>query len=159
MPHSKKSSASSLTALSLAVFRVHGALLARGDELVRPYGLTSSRWQVLGALVLSGGRLTVPGVARAMGLTRQAVQKQVDLMKREGLVQSIENPAHERSQLLELTPQGLRTYAKADQRWTLEAHRLAQKHSVGDLERARELLEELAAALRGASAEKGELSR
>jgi len=145
---SKKSHADVLTALTLAVFRVHGALLARGDELVKPFGLTSSTWQVLGALVLSGGRLTVPGVARAMGLTRQAVQKQVDRMKREGLVQAVQNPAHERSPLLEPTPRGLRTYAKADQRWTQEATRLAQKDSDRELERAAELLERLAADLR-----------
>lgn len=151
---SKRSPASALTALTLAVFRVQGALLARGDELVKPYGLTSSRWQVLGALVLSGGRLTVPGIARAMGLTRQAVQKQVDLMKREGLVQAVENPAHERSQLLALTPKGSRAYAKADERWTLDAGRLAQKHSRRELERATELLDELAADLRGTSTEK-----
>lgn len=144
---SKKSRARALTALTLAVFRVHGALLAHGDELVKPFGLTSSMWQVLGALVLSGAPLTVPGVARTMGLTRQAVQKQMDRMKRQGLVEAVQNPAHESSPLLKPTRHGLRMYAKAEQRWTLEASRLAQKDSDRELERARKLLDRLATGL------------
>jgi DNA-binding MarR family transcriptional regulator len=88
--------------------------------------------------------VTVPSVARTMGLTRQAIKKQVDLLKQEGLLQTVSNPDHERSQLLELTASGLRAYAKADERWRIEATRLAQKRSMQELQRASELLNQLA---------------
>ena len=39
-----------LTDLFLAVFRLNGRLLAAGDHLVSDLGLTSARWQVLGAI-------------------------------------------------------------------------------------------------------------
>ena len=42
-----------LTQLILEVFRVNGGLLSAGDRLVADLGLTSARWQVLGAVALS----------------------------------------------------------------------------------------------------------
>src|SRR4051812_47214634 len=91
-----KSRAAALSALSLAVFRSHGALLAGGDQLVEPLGLTSARWQVLGALAIAREPLTVPGIAAAMGLTRQGVQKQIDHLEADGHVLLRPNPGHRR---------------------------------------------------------------
>ena len=42
-----------LTELILETFRLNGRLLAAGDALVRDLGLTSARWQILGAIALS----------------------------------------------------------------------------------------------------------
>ena len=42
-----------LTDLVLAVFRLNGRLLTAGDRLVSDLGLTSARWQVLGAIALA----------------------------------------------------------------------------------------------------------
>ena len=70
--------AAQVTALVLATFRANGALIAAGDMLTAPFGLSSARWQVLGAVALAGQALTVPQVARNMGLTRQSVQRLVD---------------------------------------------------------------------------------
>ncbi|MDH3233798.1 MAG: MarR family transcriptional regulator, partial [Alphaproteobacteria bacterium] len=39
-----------VTALILETFRLNGRLLAAGDRLVGDLGLTSARWQVLGAI-------------------------------------------------------------------------------------------------------------
>jgi hypothetical protein len=41
--------------LALEIFRLNGELLADGDALVADLGLTSARWQVLGAVALSPG--------------------------------------------------------------------------------------------------------
>jgi DNA-binding MarR family transcriptional regulator len=68
------------------VFRLNGALLVSGDALVGDLGLTSARWQVLGAIALSPVPLPVAHLARNMGLTRQAVQRSVDEMRHDGLV-------------------------------------------------------------------------
>lgn len=96
--------ADTFTDLVLEVFRLNGALLAAGDALSAPCGLTSARWQVLGAL--AGEPQTVAQIARAMGLTRQGVQRTVDVLRQEGVVELIDNPAHKRARLVVPTPHG-----------------------------------------------------
>jgi DNA-binding MarR family transcriptional regulator len=86
------------------VFRVNGLLLAAGDELARPAGLTSARWQVLG--VVDHEPATVATVARTMGLTRQSVQQTADALARDGLIDFVRNPAHRRAKLMRLTTLG-----------------------------------------------------
>jgi len=88
--------------LLVEVFRVNGLLLAAGDELARPAGLTSARWQALG--VVDHGPVTVAQVARIMGLTRQSVQQTADALVRDGLVELVANPADRRARLMTLTP-------------------------------------------------------
>jgi DNA-binding MarR family transcriptional regulator len=105
-----------LTELILEVFRLNGRLLAAGDELVRDLGLTSARWQVLGAIALSDVPLTVAGIARAMGLTRQAVQRLAVEMIADGLLEGQHNPAHRTAKLIALTPRGNEAYAAASAR-------------------------------------------
>ena len=73
-----------LTGLILEIFRANGLLLAAGDRLSKDLGLTSARWQVMGAI--GDGPLTASQVARRMGLTRQSVQRVVDLLAGEGLI-------------------------------------------------------------------------
>lgn len=46
--HTQKGAA--MTELVLETFRLNGRLLASGDKLVEPFGLSSARWQVLGAI-------------------------------------------------------------------------------------------------------------
>jgi hypothetical protein len=48
-------------------------LLAAGDTLVRDLGLTSARWQVLEAVMMSPIPLLVAHIAQNMGLARQNV--------------------------------------------------------------------------------------
>jgi DNA-binding MarR family transcriptional regulator len=74
-----------VTALILETFRLNGRLLAAGDALVGGLGLTSARWQVLGAIAAAQVPLSVAQIARAMGLTRQAVQRLANDMQRNGL--------------------------------------------------------------------------
>ena len=62
-----------LSDAALTSFRLNGQLLALAEELARPVGLTAAWWQVLGAAL--GEPQSVSEIARAMGLTRQAVQR------------------------------------------------------------------------------------
>ena len=102
-----------ITDLVLETFRLNGRLLAAGDELVAGLGLTSARWQVLGAIALSAVPLPVSHIARNMGLTRQAVQRLVNEMSRSGLVRFGANPHHRRAKLVLLTPRGKAAYDAA----------------------------------------------
>ncbi|WP_420865499.1 MarR family winged helix-turn-helix transcriptional regulator [Methylobacterium indicum] len=102
-----------LTELTLAVFRLNGDLLTAGDALVDDLGLTSARWQVLGAVALSPVPLPVAHIARNMGLTRQAVQRVVDDLHGVGFVRIDPNPHHRRAHLVALTGPGETAYRHA----------------------------------------------
>ena len=117
--------AAAITRLTLTVFRLNGALLHWGDKLVEPLGLTSARWQMLGAIVLAGTPLTAPQVGAAMGVTRQGAQKQLNLLVEQGLVEARPNAAHRRSPLYSLTSQGMALYERADALWAARAAELA----------------------------------
>jgi DNA-binding MarR family transcriptional regulator len=105
-----------ITDLVLETFRLNGRLLASGDALVADLGLTSARWQVIGAVALSPVLLSVAQIARNMGLTRQAVQRLANEMETDGLVRFAPNPHHQRAKLVVLTPAGKSAFAAAMKR-------------------------------------------
>ncbi|KRR15106.1 MarR family transcriptional regulator [Bradyrhizobium jicamae] len=102
-----------LTDLVLAVFRLNGRLLAAGDSLVADLGLTSARWQVLGAIALSPTLQPVAWLARSMGLNRQGVQRIINEMRDDGLVELRPNPNHRRAHLVALTRRGQDAFSAA----------------------------------------------
>jgi DNA-binding MarR family transcriptional regulator len=102
--------------LIVAVFRLNGRLLEAGDQLVSELGLTSAWWQVLGALSLSPAPLPVAHIARNMGLSRQSVQRIVDLLAEKALVRFEANPHHLRAKLVVLTAQGEAAVKAAEDR-------------------------------------------
>lgn len=134
-----------ITHLTLTVFRLNGVLLHWGDQLVEPLGLTSARWQMLGAIALAGTPLTAPQVGEAMGVTRQGAQKQLNLLLEQGMVESRPNPAHRRSPLYVLTPQGREIYKQVDELWASQAAELA---TLVPAAQAREATETLKSILR-----------
>src|SRR5580692_5638576 len=105
--------ADALTQLIIETFRLNGRLLAAGDALVADLGLSSARWQVIGAVGLAAAPLPVAQIARNMGLTRQAVQRVVNDLGRMGLVRHAPNPHHRRAKLVLLTAAGRAAYAAA----------------------------------------------
>ena len=109
-----------ITDMVLEVFRLNGALLAAGDALVGDLGLTSARWQVLGAIALSPVPLPVAHIARNMGLARQSVQRLASEMEKDGLVRIAPNPHHRRAGLVVMTGAGEAAYREAmarQERW------------------------------------------
>lgn len=130
-----------VTELALLVFRLNGTLLHWGDALVEPLGLTSARWQMLGAIALAGRPLTAPQVGQAMGVTRQGAQKQINLLLDLGLLEAQPNPANQRSPLYVLTPRGRRVYERAVRLWMDHAARMAAGLPVAKLNGAVTTLE------------------
>ena len=96
--------------LVLSVFRLNGLLIAEGDDMTEALGLTSARWKVIGVIALSSMGLTVPGIARVLGQSRQAVQRITDVMVTDGLLSYHSNPKHKRSVLVVLTEEGRTAY-------------------------------------------------
>ena len=145
-----------LTGLVIEVFRLNGALHAAGDMLVGDLGLTSARWQVLGAIAFSPVSLPVSHVARNMGLTRQAVQRLVDEMRSDGLVSLTVNPHHRRAMLVEMTDRGKAAYRAAIARQEGWADTLVTGLSTSAIEATGTLLHELQRRLRDDDAAPGD---
>ncbi|MCL1535887.1 MarR family transcriptional regulator [Xanthomonas nasturtii] len=93
-------------ALALAVFAANGRLVSAGNALVAHLGLTSAWWLVLAALRYAPAPLPAASIARNMGLSRQAVQRIVDVLAEQGLVEFQPNPHHLRAKLVALTRAG-----------------------------------------------------
>jgi DNA-binding MarR family transcriptional regulator len=113
-----------LTGAALTVFRLNGQFLGIAEDLARPAGLTAARWQVLGA-VLHTPR-SVAGIARAMGITRQSVQRLADLLVDQGLAEYVPNPAHQRAKLLRPTDEGRAAIGRIRPRHAVVARRLTE---------------------------------
>lgn len=143
MPASDTPLTRAVTELVLAIFRANGAFLAAGDALVADLGLTSARWQVLGAVALEGRPLTVAQAARRMGLSRQAVQRTANDLSEVGLVRFVDNPDHKRAKLIRLTERGEAVYAEADRRQVAWAHGLSEGLSEEALARALDVVRRL----------------
>jgi DNA-binding MarR family transcriptional regulator len=127
---------------------VNGELLAIGNRLVGPLGLTSARWQVLGCIAIARKPMTVPTIARQMGLTRQGVQKQVDLLLAEGLVRLQKNPANRGSPLVALTRAGHGANQRAFARWIAHADKLVKPIPANEIAVASEVISMLGDCLR-----------
>lgn len=141
------------TQVILSTFRANGLLLAAGDVLAAEDELTSARWQVLGAIALAEWPLTVPQIARRMGLTRQSVHATVERLVRDGLLEQTPNADHRRSRLVSMTEAGRTTYAALDGRQGVWVSRLAGGIERADLETAARVLDELCRRLEGAGAD------
>src|SRR5690242_3588839 len=102
-----------LSNLMLDLFRLNSLLLTAGDRLVARLGLTSARWQILGAVVQAERPQPVAWLARDLGANRQNEQRIVNDLHAEGLVAFEANPHHRRAQLVVLTDKGRRTFDAA----------------------------------------------
>jgi DNA-binding MarR family transcriptional regulator len=130
-------------ALVLEVFRLNGALIRHGDAMVKPLGLTSARWQVLGSIAHGQGHFSVSRLADNMGLARQSVQRIVDELAEAGLAAFAPNPAHKRAKLVVMTPQGQQVFERASELWTPVADAMLAGHDPRKLRKLTETLADL----------------
>ena len=136
-----------VTEIMLEIFRLNGRLLEKGDEMVAPLGLSSARWQVIGAIALAAKPLTIPQIAELMGITRQGALKQLNRLEEEGFVVQAANPRHERSPLYFLTAKGQKAYTEAEKLQAVWASTLSEglsdKHLKVTLQTLRLIYEQL----------------
>lgn len=132
--------ADKLTTITLSVFRLNGQFVEWGNHFSQPHGLTTARWQVLGAIALAPQPPNVPQIAATMGVTRQGVLKQINLLVDEGLIQPLPNPAHKRSPLYALTPVGQTSYDALADRWNTHVQKMAAGFTAVDLDAALRVL-------------------
>src|SRR6266566_1302598 len=138
-----------LTDLILDLFRLNSQMLAAGDRLVAELGLTSARWQILGAIVTAERPQPVAWLARDLGANRQNVQRIVNDLHTDGLVAFEVNPHHRRAQLVMLTEKGRRTFDAAMELQAPWVNDLSDGLSVKDIETVHRVITALRKKLEG----------
>ena len=92
--------------------------------MTKKLGLTSARWKVIAVIALSSAGVTVPGIARVLGQSRQAVQRITDVMVKDGLLEYTANPKHKKSSLVVLSASGREAYTQlrsVQDPWAIES--------------------------------------
>lgn len=116
------------------IFKLNGLLVNVGDQLTKPFGLSSARWKILGALENTAQPMTVSEIAHRMGQTRQSVQRISDLLVTEGILDYQNNPRHKTAKLLVLTAKGHTLYEKLDTHYSEWITKIAENASTDKLE-------------------------
>jgi DNA-binding MarR family transcriptional regulator len=86
------------------LFQAAGAGRRIGESYAARAGQTQARWQTLWTMDVSP--MTVPQVARRLGVSRQHILRLTTELVNEGLVELLPNPDHKTSPLINLTPAG-----------------------------------------------------
>jgi DNA-binding MarR family transcriptional regulator len=107
-PDGAKSSAEALQALQDVYHEVEHLFHQSSSffERIHGRGEGSMGQRNLLLSLLHRGPQTVPQMAQARGVSRQYIQKLVNQLIKEKLVEPVANPAHRRSPLIRLTPNG-----------------------------------------------------
>ena len=129
-----------LTDVVLDLFRLNSLLLTAGDRLVAGLGLTSARWQILGAMVAAERPQPVAWLARDMGANRQNVQRIINDLQKDGLVAFETNPHHRRAQLVVLTEKGKQAFDAAMRLQAPWINNLSDGLSIKDVETFRRVI-------------------
>jgi DNA-binding MarR family transcriptional regulator len=134
----------------LALFQLHGRVLEAADAMSGGFGLTGARWQVM--KVAARQSLTVSQIARRLGLKRQSVQRTVDQLARQQLVELRPNVDHLRAGLVMLTDEGRRVLAALESRQQAWLGRCLRGLARNDLEQLAKSLGALAGRVDAATA-------
>ena len=126
-----ETSPSTIPLIVADIFELAGLFRASGEAIAAAVGQSQARWQVMSAA--SGGTLTVPRIARRLGVTRQNVQRIADLLVDEGAAHFSENPDHKASPYLTLSKSGHAALAGINKAAAAYHARLARQCAGADL--------------------------
>ena len=138
-----------VTDLVLDLFRLNNVLLTAGDRLVARLGLTSARWEILGAIAAAERPQPVAWLARDLGANRQNVQRIVNDLHKAGLVAFEPNPHHRRAQLVMMTDTGRQAFTAAMRLQAPWVNSLSDGLSVRDVETTHRVIRALRQRLAG----------
>lgn len=132
-----------LTDLILGTFKFNGVLIEAGNRITEPFGLTSARWQVMGAINIEGRAITVAQIARRMGLSRQGVQRIVNDLVSLGMIEAAKNLDHKRAPLISLTKNGAKVMIQIDKAQIAWVNELSDGLSERQIKQAIKLVQKL----------------
>ena len=97
------------------------------------------------------GPLTVPQIAQMRPTSRQRMQRLANELASDGLVEFIDNPRHQRSMLVRLTPKGDARYRALSARFLAIASTMGTGLSETDIRKASEIVRRLSDEAKGRS--------
>jgi len=130
-----------LTSLIVPVIRLEAYFSRAGETIAAAGGQTLARWLVLETVAEAPA--TVAQIARGLGYTRQSVQRVADLLEQDGLTQYALNPAHQRSQLVRITPLGRKTLSTIQRAQRVWADRVGSEIGEAELRQASSVVDNL----------------
>ena len=108
-------------ALVTSVMRVQQVILARIEAILRPFGLTFSRYEVLRLLAFTRrGVMPVGKIGERLQVHPASVTNAVQRLEADGLVRRTDNPNDGRSVLAEITDSGRRLVEECTDRLNAE---------------------------------------
>jgi DNA-binding MarR family transcriptional regulator len=129
----------------------------QGEQLAGSVGQTQARWQTM--WIIDSGRLTVPQIARRLGVSRQNIQRIADELRDEQLLRLVDNPDHKTSPLLELTASGRDHLARINAAADDVHERMLGHISERDVKTLRTMLGKLILAIRATSPDANQPSK
>lgn len=129
---------------ALLYFRMRKA----AEQMLGEGAQSSGRRSVLKSLS-GGGPQTVPQMARLRAVSRQHIQKLVNGLQEDGLVELVENPAHKRSRLVRITNAGTTVAESTARREAKVLPELSRGIALEDIRTAIDVLKSLKAAFEG----------
>lgn len=126
---------------ALLYFRMRKA----AEEMLGEGARSSGRRSILKSLA-AGEPQTVPAMARLRAVSRQHIQKLVNGLRDDGLVELIDNPAHRRSRLVAITAAGRSVAAATARREAELLPEISRGISLADIRTATRVLKRLKAA-------------
>jgi DNA-binding MarR family transcriptional regulator len=134
-----------------SVMRAQQVLMARLNDLLRPYGLTFPRYEALMLLSFTRtGALPLGKIGERLQVHRTSVTNIIDKLEADGLVRRVPHSADRRATLAEITPTGREAAQAATEVLNADCFGIAALPA-GDLER-------LTAILRGLRLDAGDFT-
>ncbi len=125
------------------LFIIHNLMMRLGDRLVGEFGLTGSRWLLIGALDRYDEPPTLTDLSQDALLSLQNVSRMVSALEADGIVERFSKPGGGRRIYVRLTPHGEEIKAATHDRGALFASRLLAGLSPDELNRAQDLVDRL----------------
>jgi DNA-binding MarR family transcriptional regulator len=130
-----------LTGLIIPVIQLEAHFSRAGEAIAVSAGQTLARWLTLEMAVDQPA--TVAQIARRLGFSRQSVQRIADLLHDDGLTDYVDNPNHQTSKLVRLTPRGRRTLRRIQAVQRAWANSLGARIGESNLRQASRVVDQL----------------
>lgn len=118
-----------------------------GEQIAAHEGQTQARWQTMWTIEATGA-LTVPQIARRLGVSRQNEQRVVNDLVGEGLAEYVSNPDHKTSPLARLTAEGERALRSINEAAEESHAAILGRFSTAQVRQLRQLLRAFSEAAR-----------
>ena len=128
------------------LFEAAGVGRRFGERIAAGQGQSQARWQTM--WIIDQQQLSVPQAARRLGISRQSVQRVIDDLLDQAMVEAVPNPDHKTSPLYRLTDQGGDVLRAINADATRAHERLLEQFPLDDVQQLRRLLAALSAATR-----------